>query len=551
MWDPETGGGYDGLHADGANLNQGAESTLALISTLQHARALVAGAAVTRRVTRARHAGIALRPRRRPARVVTRCSSPARRTSGTRDSRAGPVVERILALDEDEVPAALDDVAGPLRARHRDLGGTFQRHAERAVPTGSTRRRPDSPTRAGCCSARRSPTSTRSRRRRCATRRSSPTRTRPSRPAAPAFVMSVRGDRRGAPVVDRLPHRRRRRRRARVTVDPPGPFADRRRHRRGRARIAPCLRRELAARPTTTARSPPSSSTRSADAVHDAAELDARLAALDAPDARPARTRRDGTIARLRGSPRAYAVDFAADDAAVRAGAVAAIAGRGATAWRTPASCASSTTTAPRLPTPPTPPTTASHISQQLLHDRRLPHVHLVARSSARAATQGPGAVPPPDRRALRRAVARRPRDERRRLLRRPPLLADGGHRPGPDRGRGRSLQLGNCGSPIETDAGWLVLTHGVGPMRTYSIGALLLDLDDPTRVIGRLRRPLLTPGARRAGRLRAQRRLLVRRARPRRHPGDPLRHRLSHVSRTASAVCITLVAMRPANSSW
>lgn len=55
-------------------------------------------------------------------------------------------------------------------------------------------------------------------------------------------------------------------------------------------------------------------------------------------------------------------------------------------------------------------------------------------------------------------------------------------------------LQLGNCGPPIETDAGWLVLTHGVGPMRTYSIGAILLDLDDPTRIIGRLRRPLLTP---------------------------------------------------------
>jgi predicted GH43/DUF377 family glycosyl hydrolase len=58
------------------------------------------------------------------------------------------------------------------------------------------------------------------------------------------------------------------------------------------------------------------------------------------------------------------------------------------------------------------------------------------------------------------------------------------------------SIQLGNCGSPIETDAGWLVLTHGVGPMRTYSIGALLLDLDDPTVVIGRLREPLLTPEA-------------------------------------------------------
>lgn len=57
-------------------------------------------------------------------------------------------------------------------------------------------------------------------------------------------------------------------------------------------------------------------------------------------------------------------------------------------------------------------------------------------------------------------------------------------------------LQLGNCGPPIETDAGWLVLTHGVGPMRTYGIGALLLDIDDPTRVLGRLREPLLTPEA-------------------------------------------------------
>ncbi len=55
-------------------------------------------------------------------------------------------------------------------------------------------------------------------------------------------------------------------------------------------------------------------------------------------------------------------------------------------------------------------------------------------------------------------------------------------------------VQLGNCGSPIETEAGWLVLTHGVGPMRKYSIGAVLLDRDDPSRVIGRLREPLLGP---------------------------------------------------------
>jgi predicted GH43/DUF377 family glycosyl hydrolase len=55
-------------------------------------------------------------------------------------------------------------------------------------------------------------------------------------------------------------------------------------------------------------------------------------------------------------------------------------------------------------------------------------------------------------------------------------------------------IQMGNCGSPIETDAGWLVLSHGVGPMRKYCIGAFLLDREDPTKVIGRLREPLIKP---------------------------------------------------------
>lgn len=54
--------------------------------------------------------------------------------------------------------------------------------------------------------------------------------------------------------------------------------------------------------------------------------------------------------------------------------------------------------------------------------------------------------------------------------------------------------QIGNCGSPIETAEGWLLLTHGVGPVRKYCIGAILLDLDDPSRVIGRLRKPLIQP---------------------------------------------------------
>jgi predicted GH43/DUF377 family glycosyl hydrolase len=55
-------------------------------------------------------------------------------------------------------------------------------------------------------------------------------------------------------------------------------------------------------------------------------------------------------------------------------------------------------------------------------------------------------------------------------------------------------VQLGNCGSPIELEEGWLLLTHGVGAMRKYSVGAVLLDKDDPAKVIGRMSQPLLSP---------------------------------------------------------
>ncbi|WP_321494829.1 glycoside hydrolase family 130 protein [uncultured Desulfobacter sp.] len=55
-------------------------------------------------------------------------------------------------------------------------------------------------------------------------------------------------------------------------------------------------------------------------------------------------------------------------------------------------------------------------------------------------------------------------------------------------------VQIGNCGSPIETEKGWIVLTHGVGPMRQYCIGAMLLDLENPRKVIARLEQPLLAP---------------------------------------------------------
>ncbi|MBA3788614.1 MAG: glycosidase [Actinobacteria bacterium] len=55
-------------------------------------------------------------------------------------------------------------------------------------------------------------------------------------------------------------------------------------------------------------------------------------------------------------------------------------------------------------------------------------------------------------------------------------------------------VQIGNCGSPVETEAGWLVITHGVGPLRQYALGAILLDTEDPCRVLGHLHEPLLLP---------------------------------------------------------
>lgn len=56
------------------------------------------------------------------------------------------------------------------------------------------------------------------------------------------------------------------------------------------------------------------------------------------------------------------------------------------------------------------------------------------------------------------------------------------------------TMKIGNCGSPLETSAGWLVITHGVGPMRRYCLGAILLALEDPSQVIGRLKTPLIEP---------------------------------------------------------
>ncbi len=85
-------------------------------------------------------------------------------------------------------------------------------------------------------------------------------------------------------------------------------------------------------------------------------------------------------------------------------------------------------------------------------------------------------------------------------------------------------VQIGNCGPPIETPAGWLLLTHGVGPVRRYCIGACLLDLDDPSQSHRSPRPPAARAAGGRARRLRAQRRVLLRGAGPQRHAGAALR---------------------------
>lgn len=55
-------------------------------------------------------------------------------------------------------------------------------------------------------------------------------------------------------------------------------------------------------------------------------------------------------------------------------------------------------------------------------------------------------------------------------------------------------VQLGNCGSPIKTSEGWLVITHAVGPLRKYVLGAILLDLKNPSKILKKLNKPLLSP---------------------------------------------------------
>jgi predicted GH43/DUF377 family glycosyl hydrolase len=133
------------------------------------------------------------------------------------------------------------------------------------------------------------------------------------------------------------------------------------------------------------------------------------------------------------------------------------------------------------------------HIGGRMMHTRDLRHFEVTALRGPAARNKGMALFPRPVHgrhlalcRSDGETLGLSTRDEQNRWQDPVPLLA-------PHRGWDL-IQVGNCGSPVETPAGWLVLTHGVGPMRRYAIGAMLLDLDTPERVIADLPHGLLEP---------------------------------------------------------
>ncbi len=423
-----------------------------------------------------------------PARVITRLFVPGQEGFERQESRAGAVLSRILALTDNDVRVALHDVLARFDKRHRDLKGTFRRHANeladrldpdrelteaRMLLLGATFTNEYAVEGAALCN--------------------------PSIVAHPdqadtaagslRFVMSVRGIGEGhrssigfrSGVVDSAGN---------ATVDDPAPFAS-------TGRVDPTLLDAAVFRAELSMRD------RAGEAsgyVFDAlgelftrSDLDERIDSLRSHLS--TRGHAEDTIAVIRGiATRCYGVEFHSEEPlservlwpameAEQAGMedarfVRFVDDDGSVTYY-------ATYTA----------YTGSHISQQLLKTtdfRSFTSVPLVGRA---AANKGLALFP---RRINGRYAAMSRSDRETNSVAFADHLsvwmtASPCQQPTE---AWETLQLGNCGPPIETDAGWLVLTHGVGPMRTYSIGAILLDLDDPTRVLGRLRRPLLTPSS-------------------------------------------------------
>lgn len=423
-----------------------------------------------------------------PSRVVTRLFVPGQEGFESQDSRAGVVLSRILALSDDEVRSTLHDIVTRFDSRHRDLAGTFRRHASeladrldpdreftesRMLLLGATFTNEYAIEGAALCN--------------------------PSIVAHPdqadlatgslRFVMSVRaigeghrssiGFRTG--VVAASGH---------ATIDEPAPFAS-------TGRVKPTL---LDAAVFRAELSRQDAAGEAADYVFDAigelftrSDLEERLDSLRSHLS--TRGRAEDTIAVIRGiAARCYAVEFRSDVSlservlwpsmeAEQAGVedarfVRFVDDDGSVTYYATYTAYS-----------------GSHISQQLLETTDFLNFTSGPLVGRAAANKGLALFP----RRINGRFAAMSRSDREtntvafadHLAVWPSALPC--QQPTES---WETLQLGNCGPPIETDAGWLVLTHGVGPMRTYSIGAILLDLDEPTRVIGRLRRPLLTPSS-------------------------------------------------------
>jgi predicted GH43/DUF377 family glycosyl hydrolase len=422
------------------------------------------------------------------SRVITQLFVPGQEGFELQDSRAGAVLARILALDEDEVRASLDDVVTRFDGRHRDLVGTFRTHA-REVADRLDPARDLSESRmlllgavftseyaiegAALCN--------------------------PSMVAHPdqtgtaagslRFVMSVRGIGEGhrssigfrTGVVDGAGD---------ITIDNPAPFAN-------VGEVVPTLldgavmRRELGRL---------HGGGEAADYVLDAlgdqftrADLEEQLDKLQTH--RRTRGHATETISLIRTiAERTYGVEFA-DDSVLSERVLYPAMGAEAAGMedarfvRFVDDDGSVTFYASYTAY------SGSHISQQLLETRDFRAFTSTPMVGRAAENKGLAVFP---RRIHGRfaAMCRSDRESNSIAYSDHPFeWTDSVRCQRPVRAW-EALQLGNCGPPIETEAGWLVLTHGVGPMRTYSIGAILLDLDDPTRIVGQLRAPLLSPAA-------------------------------------------------------
>ncbi|MGY4653832.1 glycoside hydrolase family 130 protein [Mycobacterium sp. URHB0021] len=423
-----------------------------------------------------------------PSRVITRLFVPGQEAFERQDSRAAAVLARVLALDEDEVRSSLDDVIIRFDGRHRDLVDTFRGHAReladrldpamgiseaRMLLLGAVFTSEYAIEGAALCN----PSMV----------------AHPDQTATAAgslrFVMSVRGIGEGhcssigfrTGVVDAAGN---------VEIDDPAGFAS----------VGPVVSSLLDATVLRSELARQDDVSEAADYVLDAlgdrftrAQLDERLDKL----AHNRRTRGHATrtISLMRAiADRTYGVEFpdaselservlwpamSAEAAGMEDARFVRFVDDDGTATFYASYTAYS----------------GSHISQQLLETTDFRSFRSTPMVGKAAANKGLALFP----RRIRGRFAAMSRSDRESnsitYSDHPFVWTDSVRLQRPVRAW-EALQLGNCGPPIETEAGWLVLTHGVGPMRTYRIGAMLLDREDPTRILGQLREPLLSPTA-------------------------------------------------------